>query len=81
MSDIVERTVAGLTVRLDRHLCVGFGDCIEQAPDFWEWDDEGVVAFKEPRPSIDRERLILSCDVCPVDALTVIDENGDTIVP
>jgi ferredoxin len=81
VSDVVERRVAGLTVRIDRLLCVGFGDCIEAAPELWEFDDEGIVMFIEPLPDIDRERLIASCDICPVDALTVHDEDGSQFAP
>jgi ferredoxin len=81
VSDLVERRVAGLTVRIDRLLCVGFGDCIEVAPDLWEFDDEGIVVFIDPLPDIARERLIASCDICPVDALTVHDDNGVQLAP
>lgn len=80
MTDVVERLVGDLLVRLDRLLCVGFGDCIEAAPALWEFDAEGVVTFREPLPEIDRERVIRSCQVCPVDALTVIDGSGQVVV-
>ena len=81
MSDAEEAKIGDLTVRVDRLLCVGFGDCIEVAPELWEFDDEGIVVFKDPLPDIDRERLITSCDICPVDALEVYDEDGEQIVP
>ena len=80
MTDIVERQVGDLIVRLDRLLCVGFGDCIEVAPDLWEFDADGIVAFRDPLADVDPDRLILSCDICPVDALTVVDLTGRTIV-
>lgn len=80
MTDIVERQVGDLVIRLDRLLCVGFGDCIEVASDLWEFDEDGIVAFRDPLPAADRERVILSCDICPVDALTVVDSTGRTIV-
>jgi ferredoxin len=78
---VVEQTVGGVTVRIDRLLCVGFGDCIEVAPDLFEFDAEGIVVFREPRPDIERERLITACDICPVDALAVHDAAGEQIVP
>lgn len=79
---ILERRVGDLTVRIDRTLCVGFGDCIEQAPDAFEFDSEGIVRFPMAGiESIERERLILACDVCPVDALSVFDADGVQIVP
>lgn len=28
---MAERVIAGLTVRIDESLCVGFGDCVERA--------------------------------------------------
>jgi ferredoxin len=81
VSDVVERRVSGLTVRVDRLLCVGFGDCIEAAPELWEFDDEGVVTFRDPLPDLDRDRLLHSCEICPVDALTVHDDDGSQLVP
>lgn len=79
--DVVERRVGDLVVRVDRLLCVGFGDCIEIAPRLWEFDDEGIVTFKDPLPEIDRDRLIASCDSCPVDALTAHDTDGNQLAP
>lgn len=80
MTDVVERVIGGLVVRLDRLLCVGFGDCIDVAPTLWEFDADGVVAFREPLPPIDPAAVIRSCEACPVDALTVIDADGRTVV-
>ena len=75
-----EQAVHGLRVRIDRSLCVGFGDCIAEAPAAFRLDDEGVVVFAAPH-QVDRERLLQACDACPVDALTVFDEEGRQIVP
>jgi ferredoxin len=79
--DFEERSIAGLTVRIDRTLCVGFGDCIELAPEAFEFDSEGIVRFRELADIVPRERLILACDVCPVDAITVVDTDGRQLVP
>lgn len=81
MSDVVEREVAGLTVRIDRHLCVGFGDCVDEAPESFELDEEGIVAFREDPDAAGRERLIRACESCPVDALTVLDDQGRQLAP
>ena len=43
--DSQERKVSGVTVRIDRLLCVGFETCIEVAPDLVEPDDEGIAIF------------------------------------
>jgi ferredoxin len=79
--DFEERTIGDLTIRIDRTLCVGFGDCIEMAPDAFEFDDEGIVRFRESALIVPRERLILACDICPVDAITVTDATGAQLVP
>ena len=80
MSDFEERTVGGLRVRIDRTLCVGFGDCVTEAPDAFVLDDTGTAIFVKPE-QVDRERLLRACDVCPVDAITVWDANGGQLVP
>ncbi len=76
-----DRTIGGLTVRIDRLLCVGFGDCIELAPDVFEFDDEEIAVFRESADDVDRDRLLSACESCPVDALTVLDEEGRQLVP
>lgn len=80
MSDFDERIVGGLRVRIDRTLCVGFGDCVTEAPDAFILDDTGTAVFVQPE-DVERERLIKACDVCPVDAITVWDETGGQVVP
>jgi ferredoxin len=78
---VVERRMAGLTVRIDRLLCVGFGDCIDEAPESFELDAEGVVVFRSAADGIVRERIVRACAACPVDALTAIDEDGRQLAP
>ena len=80
MSDFEERAVGELRVRIDRTLCVGFGDCITAAPEAFVLDDSGVAVFVNP-DAVERGRLLRACDACPVDAITVWNENGSQIVP
>ncbi len=80
MSEFDERIVAGLRVRIDRNLCVGFGDCMKEAPEGFKLDDDGIAVFVDP-DSVERDRLLRACDACPVDAITVWDEAGTQLVP
>jgi ferredoxin len=80
VSDFDERVIAGLRVRIDRTLCVGFGDCVTEAPEAFVLDDDSVAVFVNPE-QLDRERLLRACDVCPVDAITVWDVDGRQLVP
>jgi len=80
VSDFEERIVAGLRVRIDRNICVGFGDCVKEAPEGFKLDDGGVAVFVEP-DTVERDRLLRACDACPVDAITVWDAAGTQLVP
>jgi ferredoxin len=80
VSDFDERAVGDLRVRIDRTLCVGFGDCITEAPEAFVLDESGVAVFVKP-DAVERERLLRACDACPVDAITVWNETGSQIVP
>ena len=80
MSEFDERIVAGLRVRIDRNLCVGFGDCMKEAPEGFKLDDDGIAVFVDP-DAVERDRLLRACDACPVDAITVWDAAGTQLVP
>ncbi len=80
MAELDERVVAGLRVRIDRTLCVGFGDCVKESPQAFALDEENIAVFADP-DAVAREALVRACDSCPVDALTVWDEEGRQIVP
>ncbi len=81
MEDYQERKISGLTVRIDRRTCIASENCMGLAPDLFELDATGIVTFRADAPDIDRDQLIEACDVCPVDALVVLDEDGNQIVP
>ena len=80
MADFEERAVAGLRVRIDRTLCVGFGDCVKASPEAFTLDEENVAVFVTP-DVVARDALLRACASCPVDALTVWTEDGRQLVP
>jgi len=69
-----------LRIAIDRDLCVGFGDCVKEAPEGFALDEETIAVFVTPE-AVDRERLLRACEACPVDAITVWDASGQQIVP
>lgn len=75
-----EREVDGLRLEIDRDLCVGFGDCVDVAPEAFELDDENVAVFTAPEDT-PREELLRACRACPVDAITARDEDGEILAP
>lgn len=81
MNDTRSRGISGVTVRIDRLRCVGTANCIKIAPEVFVLDEESLCTFVETPADISLERLIDACAACPVDALTVVSQKGDTLVP
>ena len=81
MEDIEERRVGDLVVRIDRLLCVGFGDCMEPPPAPFEFDAEGIATFVDSVDRIPRTALLDACEACPVDAISVCDADGNQLLP
>ncbi len=77
---LTERAVHGLRIVIDRDQCVGFGDCVKEAPEGFKLDEQTVAVFVAPE-TVARERLLRACDACPVDAITVWDSEGTQLVP
>lgn len=80
MPDLEEREVHGWRVRIDRTLCVGFGECVAAAPEAFRLDGNEVVEFAAPE-RVSAEDLLRACQACPVDALSVFDSEGRQLVP
>ena len=80
MEEFTETEVHDLRIRIDRTLCVGFGDCVNAAPDGFDLDAEGIAVFVRPE-TVSRDQLLAACESCPVDALTAWDRDGAQVVP
>jgi len=81
MDDTREREISGQTVRIDRTLCIGSGNCTNIAPEVFVIREDNIVDFQDETPDIETGRLEEAAALCPVDALIVEDENGEQIVP
>ncbi|MEO5703507.1 MAG: ferredoxin [Candidatus Limnocylindrales bacterium] len=68
-----------LRVRVDRHKCIGAGNCITIAPTAFDWlrGDSGKAEVLDPE-SVDDELLRESAFACPTGAI-VIDEVSDLL--
>ncbi len=75
-----ERRIHDLVVRIDRTLCVGFGDCVGEGAAAFVLDEDGIAVFAAPE-ALSRGALVQVCESCPVDALTVFDDDGRCLVP
>lgn len=81
MDDTREREISNRTVRIDRTLCIGSGNCVNIAPEIYVIREDNIVDFREDPPDIEQGRLEEAAALCPVDALIVEDEDGEQIVP
>jgi ferredoxin len=75
------REIAGLTIRIDRLVCVGFETCVEAEPALFTLDDKGIATFHAGADRVTAERILAACRACPVDALEVLNASGERIVP
>lgn len=55
--------------------CIGAGNCVEQADDYFDQDDDTalVVLLRDRVPATDRPRVQRAANVCPVAALLLRD--------
>jgi ferredoxin len=81
VADFEERRVGGVTVRIDRTICIGTANCVKVAPELFVLDEERIITFREPAVEIEPDRAVEACRVCPVDALAAFDADGRQLVP
>ena len=69
-----------IAIDVDRALCYGFGDCVDSLPEVFALDDEdtAVVLSVDAAPLDD---ILEAAQNCPVDAIIVIDEDGEQLYP
>ena len=79
--DSEEIQISKLTVRIDRLICVSFETCVEVAPELFRLDEEGIAVFTAAAAGVPADLVLESCGSCPVDALQVLDQSGDQVVP
>ncbi|MCK1797004.1 ferredoxin [Streptomyces sp. XM4193] len=61
-----------MRVTVDRDQCVGAGQCVLNAPDVFDQDDDGVVVLMTEGPdSQDRDAVRAAGDLCPSRSITV----------
>jgi ferredoxin len=69
-----------IAVDVDRPLCYGFGDCVDTLPEVFALDDEetAIVLNADAAPVDD---IMEAAQNCPVDAIIILDEEGEQLYP
>ena len=70
----------GAIIVVDRDVCIGAATCITLANDVFELDKEQKVKVIDAN-AISLDKILESAQNCPVDAIRVIDQEGNTLWP
>lgn len=65
---------------IDRVKCQGIGACVGAAPDVFELDKEGKAIVINPEGN-DDDTILEAAEACPLEAITLIDEDGEKVYP
>jgi ferredoxin len=69
-----------VAIEVDRHLCYGFGDCVDTAPAVFALDDEDISVVIDP-DGAPLDDIMEAAQNCPVDAIVITDEDGEQLYP
>ena len=69
-----------MRVEIDREKCIGAADCVEEAPTVFKLDSFGKAIILDPK-SVDDNRLLAAARSCPVEAISIFDDNGARLFP
>ena len=73
--------MAKLKIVVNEEECIGDGLCAQEAPGTFEMNDDDKAVVLNP-PTDDEETIIEAASSCPVDAITVTDEeSGKQLYP
>jgi ferredoxin len=71
-----------MRARVDREECIGDGSCEDIAPEYFKLDDEDIATvIKDPVDKVDEDLVREAAEACPVEAISLIDENAEQIYP
>jgi ferredoxin len=69
-----------MRIEIDREKCISAGDCVEEAPTVFDLDSFGKAILLDPT-SVNDEKLMAAARSCPVDAISLFDDNGNRLFP
>ncbi|MFN8653356.1 MAG: ferredoxin [Gemmatimonadales bacterium] len=67
-------------ILVNRELCESNAECVSLAPTVFELDDDELCVVTDPEGAR-KKRILDAARACPVDAITLIDEEGEQAWP
>jgi ferredoxin len=80
MSDQKKKPLIISKIEVDREACIGAAPCVAVAPGVFKLDDENRAVVLDASAA-DAETILLAAQSCPVQAVTLFDEDGNQIYP
>ena len=65
---------------VNRDKCQGIGACVGAAPDVFEIDGEGKAVVVKAEGA-DDDTILEAAEACPLEAITLYDEEGEQAYP
>lgn len=63
-----------MKVQLDRSRCASHGECLTEAPELFDMDDDDIAVLLQEHPTEALRGMALrSADACPMAAIRIID--------
>ena len=69
-----------MKVKVDRDMCTGIGNCVVVAPTVFKLDEQNKAVVLDPG-TVSKDKLVEAAESCPMEAITVIDDNGEQLYP
>lgn len=71
-----------MRAKVDRQECIGDGNCEDIAPDYFQLDEEGLATvIKDPVAEEDEDLVREAAEACPVEAISLQNDEGEQIYP
>ena len=74
----MDKKIAKIVV--DRDLCIGAAPCVTVAPGVFQLDEENKAVIVDAHGA-DDDTILLAAQSCPVQAISLFDEDGKQIFP
>lgn len=71
----------GVTIQIDRDLCIGAATCVAIAPEVFVLDSEAKAIVIDTADTASPESILDAARSCPTAAISVIDKEGKKLFP